>query len=226
MNTLHFGKIFDFCEFLIDKYASLDFDDWNDSLNCFNVIGNFEQIKEIVEYLVCEGFPIQSIEMENPVYNGYHNDFVLAFDEDGIDVEPTFRADTENGYFYVDGKATYVIKPSEFPLKYANNGVFGKDSFGLHYIEIGECEKCDGHCHDEDTPNAVAAEAVQEAKGSYESEKNDDGNVIKIKIIGLEDLPEKDRKEKVDMAVENIHYLLDLFDSFDRHSTRRHYSYF
>lgn len=224
MNTLHFDDMGDFCEFLVDKHAIVTSDNYNSDVN---VVGDFDQIKEILEYLICEGFPISSLEFESPEFTAYENDFVLEFGTEGVLVEPAFRENTKKGYFNIFGEGVYVLKPSTYPIEYANNGIFGKDSLGLHYVEIGECCNCECCCHDNESTTSVAAEAVEKAKKAYEAEKkDDDSNVIKIKVTGLDNLSEDERKEKVDMAVENIRYLFDLFDSFDRTFLRRHYSYF
>lgn len=219
MNTLHFSDLGEFSEFFIDKYTIATRD--NDYA-VVNVIGSYAQIKEIFEYLVANGFPVTNIELEEPMLSNYFYDFVLEFDTDGICIEKAVRKENKDedyhGYFDVDGEGVYILAPSEFPIERANNGVWGKDSFGLHIVEIGDCCKCECHCHDEDE------DVVDEDTES--SEDADDKNVIHIKIEGLGDLTDSVFEDKIDAAIENYRYLFDLFKSFDRPIWGRTHSYF
>ena len=215
MNTLHFSDLGEFAEFFIDKYTIVTRD--ND-FAIVNVIGSYKQIKEIFEYLVVNGFPVTNVDLEEPDLSGYTDDFVLEFDADGVCVEKAFRNDTEHGYFNVDGEGVYILTPSKFPIEKANDGVWGKDSFGLHVVEIGDCRKCKCHCYDEDEDKVDI--------DSESSDDEDDKNVIHIKIEGLGDLTDDAFKDKFDAALENYQYLFDLFRSFDRPIRNRMHSYF
>lgn len=146
MKKLHFDTDTQFSEFLIEKrYKALK----ENKYATISVVGSFDQIRDIVEYLVVEGFAIFSVELENPIVSDYEFEYVLEFDSDGITVEKAVRYNSEDNlgeYFYVDGEGIYVLLPSKFPIQKANSGIFGDDEFGLHYVEIGshcDCESCD-----------------------------------------------------------------------------------
>lgn len=216
MNTLHFSDLGEFAEFFIDKYTIVTRD--ND-FAIVNVIGSYRQIKEIFEYLVVNGFPVTNIDLEEPGLSDYTDDFVLEFDTDGVCIEKAIRKDTEYGYFDVDGEGVYILAPSKFPIERANNGVWGKDSFGLHMVEIGDCCKCECHCYDKD-------EDEVDVDSESSEDEDDDKNVIHIKIEGLGDLADDAFRDKFDAALENYQYLFDLFRSFDHPIRNRTHSYF
>lgn len=216
MNTLHFGDITEFCDFFIDRYAVASQDN---KYAIVNAIGNYDMVKDMVEYLVCQGMPITSMEIEEPSYNGYDNDYVLELDDYGICVEKAYREGTENGYFHVDGEGVYILYPSKFPTKYANNGVFGKDTLGLHYIDIGEPCQCEGCSHDECECEKEIPKP-EEHPVTNKKDQKDENLTIRIKIEGFDDMDAEDKERYSERATDLVDYFFDIFDYFPYHRHR------
>lgn len=209
MKKLHFKDIAEFCVFLIEKR---DYVISKNEYGSVCAVGSFEQVRDITEYLIGEGFPIWSIELENPEFSERDYDYLLEFDEDGLSIEKAWRDSVED-YVFTDGEGVYIIYPSDYPLEKANSGICGEDDLGLHYVEIGDCcncESCDC-CDDKDNDKSEDNSVLNK---SIKISRNDD-NTIHIEINGSDKEDADKTYQNVSAAVDTFEYLLDLFRSFD-----------
>lgn len=127
-----------------EDFASLaceisdNFDMVKDEFGDIAIIAKYEEAKEIIAELVCIGHSLVSIRMSRPEYDGYHDEYIISLNHDGIWCEP----------MKVDGKYIPDESTMIYILDNCSSAVIPQCR-GNILLEIGiadeeefECEEC------------------------------------------------------------------------------------
>lgn len=122
-----------------DKYDELK---KHDDLSTLDIVGTYDEIKEVVRELVCIGYDIGSFdEFGTPEVFGYEDEYILSLLNDKILVEK-LKGDT--GYKYVNGNVVYLFED-------CNSKIIGKieNIASTYEVSINENDNhmdiCEGH---------------------------------------------------------------------------------
>lgn len=99
MKRLNFENIKDLVSNISEKFNELNID------NEVSIISKYERVKEIIAELVRLDYPISSINLEQPTYNNYYDEYIISLCDDGIFCEPMKR---ENRYLNDKSTIIYV----------------------------------------------------------------------------------------------------------------------
>lgn len=100
MKTLYFQDIADLCEAISDEYEFL-----NDEFADISVIAKYDEAREIIKELLCNGYEIASIDIQREEFNDYFEEYIISLNFDGVWCEKFKR---DNGYFYDDSSIAFV----------------------------------------------------------------------------------------------------------------------
>lgn len=108
MKDLSFKTVEDFCYEVSSIYEDMESDDEFD-IKDLSIIAKYEEASIIINELVRCGYDIHSINLEDPEYDGYDDEFIISLCSlDGKDIwcEPMVR---ENGYINDESKYIFVM---------------------------------------------------------------------------------------------------------------------
>lgn len=102
MENLYFYDFEDFACDIADKYESIRDDDYND----IAIVAKYEEVKQIIKELLCIGYDLHSIEMQDAEWDGYDSEYIVSLYDNEIWCEPMLR---ESGYITDDSPFMYVL---------------------------------------------------------------------------------------------------------------------
>lgn len=70
MKRLHFDTFEDLANNILEKYNSLD-DEYGD----VTIVAKYDEAKEIIKELLCVGYNIASIDINNPEHDNYFDEY-------------------------------------------------------------------------------------------------------------------------------------------------------
>lgn len=137
MDTLHFDDYEDFAYAVVEEYEKVKL---HDDLDSIDIVGKYEDIKEVMAELVRFGYDITSVDgFGNAYMNNYDDEYVLSVYDDGVWCE---RAKKDYGYLIVEAEVVYLLDD-------CNSKVVPKvEAKETYIVEIGDecdcdCENCE-----------------------------------------------------------------------------------
>lgn len=105
MKILHFDDYEDLVITVSEKYDEVK---KNDDLDSIDVVGKYEDIKEIMANLITFGYGIALItDFAYPSWDNYEDEFILSINDNEVWCEPAKR---DNGYIYSEAKAVLSFR--------------------------------------------------------------------------------------------------------------------
>lgn len=122
MKRFEFGTVYDFTQRVIEVFED------ELSEHYVSVYGKYDFIKQVLEYLIGEGYPIANeINLQDYDVDEYGKEFVLYLIEDGINVEKVWHKKDEYhdaGYYYGESSVAFVHdKCNSKLLKYIQSNI-------------------------------------------------------------------------------------------------------
>lgn len=178
MNTLHFDDYDDFATEICKKYERIKL---YDNLDSIDIVGKYEDIKEIMTTLIAFGYGIAFItEFANPEWDCYEDEFILSLNDDEVWCEPAKR---ETGYLHPEAKVVYLLDDCNSKI------VPLIESDEIYEVEIGEY-KCDGDCDNcelgKDKPNIAFDKDEDGNIHGFTSSKSDENGYEKYEYYSSE----------------------------------------
>ena len=159
MKTLHFDDYEDFVIAVSEKYDGIKA---NDDLDSIDIIGKYEDIKEIMANLIIFGYGIAIItEFADPSWDNYEDEFILSLYDNEVWCEPAKR---KTDYLHPEAKVVYLLDDCNskiIPLI---------ESDEVYEVRIGE-DECDGDCENCACENKLSSTATYKVNGKEVSEK-------------------------------------------------------
>lgn len=100
LGTLYYNDIESFACDVADQY-----DKRNDELDDISIIAKYDEAKEIIKELICIGYDLFSVEINDIEYDGYDDEYIISLYDASVYCEP-FKRDT--GYINEDATITYI----------------------------------------------------------------------------------------------------------------------
>lgn len=101
MKRLEFNDYEDFaCK------ISNSFDSLRDSFGDVSIIAKYDEAKEVINELIRLGYSITSIDIHDPNWNNYDDEYLISLNFDGVWCEPM---KSEDGYITDEAIITYVL---------------------------------------------------------------------------------------------------------------------
>lgn len=120
------------------------FDMVKDDFGDIAIIAKYEEAKEIIAELVCIGYPLVSLDIRQPEWENYRDEFVISLNVDGIWCEPMKR----NGEYLTDtSDIIYILDNcSSRTISYCRGDIV----FEVGIVNDEECDydECCGCCDD------------------------------------------------------------------------------
>ena len=79
MKRLHFDTFEDLANNILEKYNSLD-DEYGD----VTIVAKYDEAKEIIKELLCVGYNIASIDINNPEHDNYFDEYFISLNFEGV----------------------------------------------------------------------------------------------------------------------------------------------
>lgn len=212
MKKVHFKDVAALAEDIMDKFLIATEDD--EDYGSVAVVGGFEDIRELTKRFIKCGFDINSIELHDPNWLDYYNEYVFELDSSGICVEKAVRESKDftiggtnlkpfhidGGYFYVEATNVYVLTPTNFDMTKARKIDDEDLNSEIYVVEIGDvvkekCSCCD-NCKKNDN------DSIKVTIGS-----GDDDKTISLTIDGGDAFSEHEKTAFTD----SIRFLYDIF---------------
>lgn len=137
MKKINFEDYDDFTDAVADIYD--DFCD-DDNFDDVSVIAKYDDAREIITELICKGYEIHSIELNDPEFDGYDEEYIISLcntgDDGDIWCEPMVR---EGNYITDESSVIYVLDNCSSDVLKHLDGKF------IYEVSIGEdddCEEC------------------------------------------------------------------------------------
>ena len=137
MKKINFEDYDDFTDAVADIYD--DFCD-DDNFDDVSVIAKYDDAREIITELICKGYEIHSIELNDPEFDGYDEEYIISLCNTGVDgdiwCEPMVR---EGNYITDESSVIYVLDNCSSDVLKHLDGKF------IYEVSIGEdddCEEC------------------------------------------------------------------------------------
>lgn len=148
MKKINFEDYDDFTDAVADIYD--DFCD-DDNFDDVSVIAKYDDAREIITELICKGYEIHSIELNDPEFDGYDEEYIISLcntgDDGDIWCEPMVR---EGNYITDESSVIYVLDNCSSDVLKHLDGKF------IYEVSIGEdddCEECsECACKKDDKP--------------------------------------------------------------------------
>lgn len=102
MEKLYFDDFEDFVSYASFEYESLKYEDFQD----VSIVAKYDEMINIIKELICIGYDIHSIEIDDEECNGYDSEYVCTILRDEIWCEPM---KIEGRYLVDDSTITYVF---------------------------------------------------------------------------------------------------------------------
>lgn len=123
--TLHFNAYADFAYNISYKYGKLK------DLGSVDIVAKYEDAKEIIRELCSLGYGIANINLEEPEWDGYEDEFVISLYDCEIWCEPIKR---NNEYIYVEAEVVYILDDCNSKI------IPFIESDEIYEVGIGDCE--------------------------------------------------------------------------------------
>lgn len=101
MDRLEYENYEEFICEIADKFDSLE-----DEFGDISIIAKYEEAKEIIKELLCNGYDVASIDIHREEFEEYYDEYLITLNYDGIWCEKFKR---ETGYFNNETNVTYVM---------------------------------------------------------------------------------------------------------------------
>ena len=135
MKKINFEDYDDFTDAVADIYD--DFCD-DDNFDDVSVIAKYDDAREIITELICKGYEIHSIELNDPEFDGYDEEYIISLcntgDDGDIWCEPMVR---EGNYITDESSVIYVLDNCSSDVLKHLDGKF------IYEVSIGEDDDCD-----------------------------------------------------------------------------------
>lgn len=131
MERLCFNDCEEFACAISDLYDELKA---KDEFNDVTVVANYDTAKELVEELICIGYPIYDVHVCNPDIDAYTREYYISLNSDGVWCE---RAIGDKGYLWSEAATTFVLDDCNSSIL---NHIGSENIFEVH---IGSCDECD-----------------------------------------------------------------------------------
>lgn len=116
------------------------------------VVAYYEDMKQILINLIEDGYDINSIEICDPSYNSYDDEYLLTILDNGIDVEPL--KNEKGKYILYEANVLYVLE--DVKHKCLDSAMYDQcyevdidDEEEYSLTCNGDCACCDEYCSDE-----------------------------------------------------------------------------
>ena len=216
MKKVHFKNIIDLAQDVIEKLE--DCIKRDETWDCVNVIGGFEDIKNLTTYLIQRGYDIVSIDLDDSLF-GYKKEYVLSLDSSGIFVERAWREEKDvptmdkngcyeslhmpSGYINIEGTYTYIIMPTEFDVTKARPIDEDDPMFDVYLVELGEVEK--EKCHTCETCKCEKKQSKTPVIVEFGS--GDNKKTFSFTVSGKDNFSDGDKTN----LIEDLRFLYDIF---------------
>ena len=177
MKKINFEDYEDFTDAVADIYN--DFCD-DDNFDDVSVIAKYDDAREIITELICKGYEIHSIELNDPEFDGYDEEYIISLcntgDDGDIWCEPMVR---EGSYITDESSVIYVLDNCSSDVLKHLDGKF------IYEVSIGEdddCEEC-SECackHDEKPITNTATKSTYKINGKECSKEEFDAAMTEI----------------------------------------------
>lgn len=165
MKTLYFDDFEDFSCAVADTYDALDCEDFEDVA----IIAKYEEARQIIKELLCLGYEIHSIELNDPEFDGYDEEYIISLcntgDDGDIWCEPMVR---EGNYITDESSIIYVLDNcSSEVLKHL-------DSECIFEVGIDDeygCDECECACKKDEKPTTASSKSVYKVNGKEVSKE-------------------------------------------------------
>lgn len=136
MKSEKYDDIYDFCESIDELYEKIiDIDE----KNSVGIIAKYDQTVEIVQLLICSGYSIQTVQLVNPDWNSYTDEYYISINDYCIFVEPM---KTNNKYVSIEDTIVYVSgNCSSAVLSHIDSDYVMEISIDEEYDEQNECDR-------------------------------------------------------------------------------------
>lgn len=101
MKRLHFDTFEDLANDILEKYNSLD-DEYGD----VTIVAKYDEAKEIIKELLCVGYNIASIDINNPEHDNYFDEYFISLNFEGVWCE---KSKNENEYYNAQSDIVYIL---------------------------------------------------------------------------------------------------------------------
>lgn len=157
MNKAHFKSVVDLCDAILEIN---DLNEDNEHFEGVSVVGHYEVISEVLNYLVKNtNLEMYDINLCPSEINGYYDEYILSVDQDG-DIWCQ-EAKYEGRYFQTEKEIIFVHSDV--------NSKFAVTNKGQEMIEFEYIDECDGDCE-----NCPLADLEDEILDDEDFEIDDD----------------------------------------------------
>lgn len=182
MRTLNFCSIEEFCEEFNDVIIDLDAYE-----NYAEVVANYEDAKEIIKELVFYEYDLDSIDLEDPAWDGYDDAFSISVMDGKICCEKSKRGDkypfsgATVAYFMEDVNQKNVTAYEDTAVKYCVCIEDKDDDLDDFEYEEDRCDCCpDRHeCPEYQDEISLSSSKESEKKNDVKKKDNTDVKVDK-----------------------------------------------
>lgn len=162
MKKKWYEDIEELCEDVVETYVSLEND-----LPTVSVIAKFDEAREVIAGLCSLGYLPYSVNIEEPEYDNYYDEWLVELTENGIYSK---RFKRKKGY--TNCNSDYV-----FVLDNCSSKVIAKinPKHSTYEVSIGECDDFDFVFEDDDEECEVSVDSEEDMHGFTVSRNSDDG---------------------------------------------------
>lgn len=194
MKRLEFNDYADFVRDIVDKYDSIKDDTYND----ISIIAKYEEAKQIIKELICIGFDLYNINIQDEEYDGYIDEYILSIinidGKDEIWCEPMKR---ENGYNSDESTIIYILDNcSSKVISFCNSKIVyevGIGNNGYNDNDLNESVNCDECTKDDRTKKYIEYSKDENCDmNSFTISKSDKGAYSCISFYSTEKLSKRD----------------------------------
>ena len=163
MKKLHFISYTDFAAEISDMYDTLCNED---EFSSVSVIAKYDEARQVIEELICMGYPIANIQIESSELDAYNDEFIVELGVDGIWCE---RAKRNGEYIWCESSVTYLLDNcSSKIIPYLQCDV----NYEIALDTDDECDTCDCDCCKESSKDI--SEKSKTSKVKYEDDSDED----------------------------------------------------
>jgi hypothetical protein len=184
LKILHFDDYEDLVITVSEKYDEVK---KNDDLDSIDVVGKYEDIKEIMANLITFGYGIALItDFAYPSWDNYEDEFILSINDNEVWCEPAKR---DNGYIYSEAKAVYLLDD-------CNSKIISQiEADEIYEVAIGgcddECDNCACMSGTDDTYVHLSNDEDGNTHG-FTASKSDGSSYVSYSYYTSDELTEND----------------------------------
>lgn len=101
VKRLHFDTFEDLISNILEKYSSL-----TDEYGNVTVVAKYDEAKEIIKELLRIGYDIACIDINNPEYDNYFDEYFISLNFEGVWCE---KSKNENKYYNDESEIVYIL---------------------------------------------------------------------------------------------------------------------